>query len=77
MSAGITNEVRLLIVGLVLGSLAISIAAAFRDCFDTALQIFVPVNDKLLGSGWYLLLYRLFLFLIILSMLVALSILLV
>lgn len=72
---GVHHQLKLLIVGLILGTFAILIASAFRDVLDAFLQMTVPITEKSLGSGGYLFLWRLLYFLIVLALLVIVSIL--
>lgn len=74
---GIHHEIKLLIIGLVVGSCSIILAGSFRELLDALFQMTVPVNEKSLGSGGYLFLWRLFYFLIILSILICVSIILI
>jgi H+/Cl- antiporter ClcA len=71
------REIKTIIVALVVGSCSIVMAGAFRDAFDAVLQMTVPVNERALGTGAYLFLWRFFYFLIALALLILLSILLV
>jgi hypothetical protein len=71
---GVHHQIQLLIVGLILGTFAILIASAFRDVLDAFLQMTVPISEKSLGSGPYLFLWRIFYFVLILSLLIIASI---
>lgn len=71
--SGPHHQVKLIIVGLLLGTFAILIATSFRDVLDAFLQMTVPITEKALGSGGYLFLWRFFYFLIILALLVIVS----
>lgn len=75
-SRNVHHQIKLLVVGLILGSFAILIASAFRDLFDSMLQMAIPVSERVLGTGGYLFLWRLAFFLIILSLFIIASILL-
>ena len=76
-NGGIHHEIKLLLVGLILGSCSIILAGSFRDLLDAMFQMTVPVSEKSLGTGGYLFLWRLFYFLIVLAILFVFSILLV
>lgn len=67
------QELKLLIVGLILVTFSILLAGSMRDCVDSFIQLTVPVTEKSL-SGAYLFLWRLFYFILILSLLTIASI---
>ncbi len=71
---GVHHQIKLLIVGLILGTFAILIASAFHNVLDAFLQMTVPISEKALSSGGYLFLWRLFYFFIILALLIIASI---
>jgi len=72
-SGGMHRELKLLIVGLILGVFSILVASSFRDLIDSFIQLTVPVTDRAL-SGGYLFLWRLFYFILILALLIIASI---
>jgi hypothetical protein len=74
---GIHQEIKLLIVGLIIGTCSIVLAGSFRDVIDAVFQMTVPVSEKQLGTGGYLFLWRFCYFIIALSILIMISILLV
>ena len=69
----IKNEIRLLVVGLIVGSTSILVASAARDLLDAFLQQIVPVNEKYL-SGWSTVGWRLCYALLLVALLVVLTI---
>jgi hypothetical protein len=74
MAGGVHNELKILVIGLILGTFSLLIASAFRDALDAFLQMSVPVSERALGNGIYLLLWRICFFLIILALLAIASI---
>lgn len=72
----IKNEVRLIVVGLAVGSVSILVASAARDLLDAFLQQIVPVNEKYL-SGWSTVGWKLCYALLLIAVLVVLTVVLV
>ena len=73
----ICNNIWVIFVALIIGTFSIFTASSVRELFESLLQISVPLSEKSLNGGVLLVWYRLFYFLIILSLLVIVSILLV
>jgi hypothetical protein len=76
-NSSLSNNVYLLLVGLLIGTFSIFAASSFRDFVDGLLQLSVPLSEKSLSGGSVLVAYRLLYFLIILAILVALSVILI
>jgi len=73
----ICNNIWVVFVALFIGTFSIFAASSFRDLIDSVLQISVPLGEKSIHGGVLLVFYRLFYFLIIISLLVIVSVLLV
>jgi hypothetical protein len=73
----ICNNIWVVFVALIIGTFSIFTASSIRELFESLLQISVPLGEKSIGGGTLLVWYRLFYFLIILSLLVIVSVLLV
>lgn len=69
------NQVKLIVIGLIIGTFSIFAASSFRDFMDSILQIATPIGERSLAGGAILVAYRFCYFLIILAILVAVSVL--
>jgi hypothetical protein len=71
---GIHREVRLLIIGLVLGCFSLLVTGSFRDWVDSSLHAIIPVGSRSIGKGKWLVFYNFCYFMFILAILVCLSV---
>ncbi len=67
----IHNQIRIVIIGLIIGTFSILAASSFRDAFDAVLQVATPIGERSLSGGGMLVAYRTCYFLIILAILIA------
>lgn len=70
-TAAVSRQVKIILVGLLIGTFSLLSASAFRDCVDSVFQVAVPIGERALGQGGMLIAYRGCFFLIILALLVA------
>jgi len=68
------KQVKLIIVGLIVGTFSIFAASSFRDLVEAILQVATPLGSHSLAGGSVLVAYRVCYFLIILSIVIAIGI---